>query len=69
MLAWYEACLGLGREIHQALAVDLGLEPGFFDDKLDRLMATLRAPYSPAAPGFGHAGVRWVPASTPTTAT
>lgn len=50
MLAWYDACWQLGRRLHQALAVDLGLPPGFFEDKLDRPMATLRILHYPPRP-------------------
>ena len=36
--------------LHRAFACDLGLEPGFFDDKFDRPMATLRLLHYPAPP-------------------
>ena len=51
MLAWYDACWDVGRRVHQALAVDLGLAPDFFADKLDRPMATLRVLHYPPRPG------------------
>ena len=36
--------------LHRAFAADLGLTPGFFEDKLDRPMAVLRLLHYPAAP-------------------
>lgn len=40
--AYFDAVLAVGRRLHTAFAVDLGLAPDFFADKLDRPMATLR---------------------------
>jgi isopenicillin N synthase-like dioxygenase len=41
-LAWFDACWALGRRLHRGFARDLGLPERFFDDKLDRPLATLR---------------------------
>src|SRR5271166_2521999 len=49
MLAYYDACAGLGARLHQAFAGDLGVAPDFFADKFDRPMATLRLLRYPAA--------------------
>lgn len=51
LLRYYDAMLGLGVALHRAVAVDLGLEPGFFDDKFRRPLATLRLLRYPARPG------------------
>ena len=52
--AYFDAVLAIGRRLHQAFALDLGLPEDFFEDKLDRPMATLRfLRYPPAA---GEAG-------------
>ncbi len=56
LLAWYDACWTVGRRVHRALAVDLGLDPGFFADKLDRPMATLRVLHYPPRPASVAAG-------------
>ena len=50
LLAYYDACAGLGARLHRAFACDLGLEPDYFDDKFDRPMATLRLLHYPALP-------------------
>lgn len=59
-LAWFDACWALGRRLHRAIALDLGLAPDFFEPVLDRPMATLRLlhyppadPAAPEAPGAG----------------
>jgi isopenicillin N synthase-like dioxygenase len=39
---YFDAVLAVGQRLHVAFAVDLGLAEHFFDDKLDRSMATLR---------------------------
>lgn len=41
-LGWYDACLALGLELHQAFALDLGLPEDWFADKFRAPMATLR---------------------------
>ena len=56
MLAYFDACHGLGRLLHRAFAVDLGLAPDFFEDKLDRPMAVLRLLHYPPAPARAEAG-------------
>ena len=58
MLGWYDACWQVGRRIHRALAVDLGLDPAYFEDKLDRPMATLRVLHYPPRPESVQAGSR-----------
>lgn len=50
MLAYFAACHGLGKLLHKAFAIDLGLASDFFDDKLDRPMAVLRLLHYPPAP-------------------
>ena len=50
MLAYFGACHGLGRAIHRAFAIDIGLDEDFFEDKLDRPMAVLRLLHYPPAP-------------------
>lgn len=56
MLAYYRATWDLGCLLHQAFAIDLGLAPGFFDDKLDRPMATLRVLHYPPMPAKREQG-------------
>jgi isopenicillin N synthase-like dioxygenase len=56
MLAYFGACHELGRALHRAFAVDLGLAPDFFDAKLDRPMAVLRLLHYPPAPDRAEAG-------------
>jgi isopenicillin N synthase-like dioxygenase len=59
VLAYYDALWSLGRRLHGAIAVDLGLPPAYFEDKLDRPMATLRLlhyPPMPANPVEGQLG-------------
>ena len=61
--------LAFGRILHRAVAVDLGLPPDYFDDKLRRPLATLRLLHYPAAaPEAGHRAGSG-PAPIPTTAT
>jgi isopenicillin N synthase-like dioxygenase len=50
MLAYFNAAWGLGRNLHRAFAIDLQLPPAFFEDKLNRPMATLRALHYPPMP-------------------
>src|SRR6202011_3907503 len=33
MLGYFDRCWRLGRDLHRAFALDLGLEPAFFEDK------------------------------------
>lgn len=56
MLRYFRACHALGRLLHRAFAIDLGLPAGFFEDKLDRPMAVLRLLHYPPAPGVTEAG-------------
>ena len=48
--AYFDAVLALGRRLHTAIALDLGVPENFFADKLDRPMATLRLLRYPPAP-------------------
>jgi len=50
VLAYYDACWALGRRIHRGLALDLGIEEDFFDDKLDAPLAILRMLHYPPQP-------------------
>lgn len=50
MLAYFDAAWALGRLLHRAFATDLGLAPDFFEDKLDRPLATLRLLHYPPRP-------------------
>lgn len=54
--AYFDAVLALGRRLHRAIALDLGLEPDFFADKLDRPLATLRLLHYPPHPADAAAG-------------
>ncbi len=49
LLAYYDACAGLGARIHRAFARDLGVEADYFAEKFDRPMATLRLLRYPAS--------------------
>jgi isopenicillin N synthase-like dioxygenase len=49
--AYFDALLAVGRRLHRALALDLGIAEDFFDDKLDRPQATLRLLHYPARLG------------------
>jgi len=58
MLGYFDACAALGARLHRAFARDLGLPAGFFEDKFDRPMATLRLlRYPPAADDAVGAGI------------
>jgi isopenicillin N synthase-like dioxygenase len=46
-LAYFNAVWQLGCDLHEAIAADLKLEPGYFADKFDRPMATLRLLHYP----------------------
>jgi isopenicillin N synthase-like dioxygenase len=54
MLAWFDACMDLGRVLHRGFALDLGIGEDFFTPLIDRPMATLRMlrypPRDPDAP-------------------
>lgn len=56
MLDYFKACHDLGCLLHRAFALDLGLDAGFFEDKLDRPMAVLRLLHYPPAPRLAEAG-------------
>ncbi|SFJ04008.1 isopenicillin N synthase family dioxygenase [Albimonas pacifica] len=47
-LGWYDACLRLGAELHEAFAIDLGLPEDWFVDKFQAPLATLRLLRYPA---------------------
>ncbi len=47
---YFDALLEVGRRLHSAFALDLGLDENFFRDKLDRPQATLRLLHYPVAP-------------------
>jgi isopenicillin N synthase-like dioxygenase len=46
--AYFDAQLAVGRRLHRAFALDLGLDEDFFADKLDAPQATLRLLHYPA---------------------
>ena len=54
MLAYFDACMDLGRVLHRGFALDLGIDEDFFSPLIDRPMATLRMlrypPRDPAVP-------------------
>lgn len=59
MLAHFNRMWRLGRDLHRAFALDLGLEPDFFADKLEKPMAILRLLHYPPldrAPDAGQLG-------------
>lgn len=47
VLAYFSAVWRLGCDLHEAIALDLGLAQNFFADKFDRPMATLRLLHYP----------------------
>ncbi|WP_430450069.1 isopenicillin N synthase family dioxygenase [Rhodophyticola sp.] len=54
MLAYYDAAMALGVDIHRAIALDLGLEEHHFDSAFVDPLAALRVLHYP--PGTGAAG-------------
>lgn len=56
MLTYFDAVWSLGRTLHRAFATELGLEPGFFEGKLDRPLATLRLLHYPERPAAMEEG-------------
>ncbi len=58
MLAYFDAVWRLGRNLHRAVAADLGVAADYFEDKLDQPMATLRLLHYPAQPPRVLAGQR-----------
>jgi isopenicillin N synthase-like dioxygenase len=59
--AYFDAALDVGRRLHRAFALDLGLPEDFFADKLDRPMATLRLLRYPPALATGSASAPATP--------
>ena len=53
---YFDEVLALGRGLHAAFALDLGLGRDFFADKIDRPMATLRLLHYPPRGGQASAG-------------
>jgi isopenicillin N synthase-like dioxygenase len=49
MLAYYAQMWDLGLALHRAFALDLGIDPSYFDDKFKKPMATLRLLHYPPA--------------------
>ena len=47
MLDYFNRVWRLGRDLHRGFALDLGLDPDFFENKLDRPIATLRLLHYP----------------------
>jgi len=47
MLDYFDQVWRLGRDLHRGFALDLGLDPDFFESKLDRPIATLRLLHYP----------------------
>ena len=52
----FDAQLEVGRRLHSAFALDLGLEEDFFADKIDRPLATLRLLHYPVPAADAPAG-------------
>jgi isopenicillin N synthase-like dioxygenase len=62
MLDYFDRMWSLGKTLHRAFAIDLGISPIFFDDKFRKPMATLRLLHYPPSdrpldPGQLGAGV------------
>ena len=55
-LAYFDAAWALGRDLHRAIAIDLGQPESYFADKLDAPMATLRLLHYPPMPADAPAG-------------
>ena len=51
MLDYFNRVWRLGRDLHRGFALDLGLEPDFFETKLDKPIATLRLLHYPPVDG------------------
>jgi len=58
LLALYRALDQLGARVLAALAIDLGLEPHWFDDKIDHGNSILRPLHYPPLPAGAPSGVR-----------
>jgi isopenicillin N synthase-like dioxygenase len=50
LVAYFDACSSLAEALHRAFARDLSLPLDFFQDKLDKPMATLRILHYPSTP-------------------
>jgi isopenicillin N synthase-like dioxygenase len=48
MLDYFDRCWAFGRQLHRGFSLDLGLDEGFFEDKLDSPAAVLRLLHYPA---------------------
>jgi isopenicillin N synthase-like dioxygenase len=51
MLNYFKIVWRLGRDLHRGFALDLGLEPDFFETRLDKPIATLRLLHYPPVEG------------------
>jgi isopenicillin N synthase-like dioxygenase len=51
MLDYFNRVWRLGRDLHRGFALDLGLEPDFFESNLDKPIATLRLLHYPPVAG------------------
>lgn len=51
MLDYFERVSTIGRAMHKGFSYDLGVAADYFDDKLDRPLATLRLLHYPPSPG------------------
>jgi isopenicillin N synthase-like dioxygenase len=56
MLDYINRVWRVGRDLHRGFALDLGLEPDFFETKLDKPIATLRLLHYPPTDGPAPAG-------------
>lgn len=56
LLAYFNSVWALGRMMHSAIAVDLGEDKDFFEDKLDAPLATLRLLHYPPQPAQSKSG-------------
>ncbi|MEP3046643.1 MAG: 2-oxoglutarate and iron-dependent oxygenase domain-containing protein [Roseibium sp.] len=56
VLTYFNAVCDLGRLMHEAIAVDLGEDRTYFEDKLNAPMATLRLLHYPPQPGNADVG-------------
>lgn len=50
MLQYFDEVWAIGRLLHRAFAIDLGINENYFEDKLDRPLATLRMLHYPPRP-------------------
>lgn len=54
LLAYYDAALALGVDLHRAIALDLGLPEGYFSRLFDEPLAALRLLHYPPASGAAN---------------